>query len=259
MSLYIIVRSCIINLVTIENKANMSKKINIVILTGAGISSEAGIKTFRDSGGLWEGHNIEEVATYTGFVRNPRLVYDFYNQRREQLNENLIAPTPAHIALKKLEDHFKDSCVVITQNVDNLHENAGTKNLLHMHGELQKSKCLRSGKVFKCTGELNSDVLCSCCNPGSRMRPDIVWFGETPYHLDEITELLQNADYFISIGTSSEVYPAAMFINMVSESCMSIEVNIEKTGATWRFKDNYLGKASTEIPKLVDKLIKKYS
>ena len=165
---------------------------NVVVLTGAGISAESGIKTFRDSNGLWENHAIEDVASPEGFARNPALVLDFYNQRRRQLFSDEVAPNLAHEALVRLEEKFP--ITIVTQNVDNLHERAGSSNIIHMHGELAKMKCSRTGTKYAVEGDLVGKDRCQCCDQEGTLRPDIVWFGEMPYYMDRILELLDTCD-----------------------------------------------------------------
>lgn len=180
---------------------------NIVVLTGAGISAESGIKTFRDADGLWEGHDIMEVASPQGFYNNPELVLDFYNQRRKQLLS--VQPNNGHLNLKKLENDF--NVQIITQNVDNLHEQANSKNVIHLHGELLK---VRSTANPNLVYDWNTDlVLGDLCEEKSQLRPDIVWFGEDVPLLEKAAEITLQADILVIIGTSMQVYPAASLIN----------------------------------------------
>jgi NAD-dependent deacetylase len=186
-------------------------KRNLVVLTGAGISAESGLSTFRAAGGLWEGHRIEDVATPEGYERNPALVHDFYNQRRAQLHS--VAPNEAHAALAVLERAWAGNgdFLLVTQNVDDLHERAGSRRLLHMHGELRKLRCEDCGEVHPHELDAGQDLVCGACGRMGVLRPDIVWFGEMPYHMDEILLALDAADVFCAIGTSGVVYPAAGF------------------------------------------------
>lgn len=185
---------------------------NIVVLTGAGISAESGLKTFRDSNGLWEGHDVMEVATPEGFERNPELVLEFYNQRRRQLLT--VEPNSAHIALADLESHFNVN--IVTQNVDDLHERAGSSNVLHLHGELLKARSVNSeNEILDCKNDI---LLGDTCVNGYQLRPHIVWFGEAVPLLDKAIEITKNADYLIIIGTSMQVYPAASLIDFVKPS-----------------------------------------
>ncbi|MDX1491514.1 MAG: Sir2 family NAD+-dependent deacetylase [Pseudohongiellaceae bacterium] len=227
---------------------------SIIILTGAGISAESGINTFRAADGLWENHAIEDVATPQGFARNPELVHHFYNQRRAQLLQETIAPNPAHFALAKLEREFPGEVLLVTQNVDNLHERAGSRKLLHMHGELQKMRCQETSLVFDADLELSFDSLCRCCQSQGNLRPHIVWFGEMPLHMNQITRALEGCDLFISIGTSGSVYPASGFYQIAkAHSAHTVEINLEETGSS--FDEHHYGLASSLVPKFVDQLL----
>src|SRR5258705_2021320 len=172
----------------------------IVILTGAGLSAESGVTTFRDKGGIWSKYDYREVATPEGFARNPELVHDFYNRRRRGLR--LIAPNAAHRALARLECEHPGDVVIVTQNVDGLHEAAGSENLIHMHGEIGTALCARCEARHPWLEDLSTAVSCPSCAEAGGMRPDVVWFGEMPYHMDEIYGHLAHADLFVSIGTS---------------------------------------------------------
>ena len=206
---------------------------NIVILTGAGISAESGITTFRDKNGLWGNHRIEDVASPHAFRRDPVLVHRFYNLRRAQLES--VYPNPAHIALSNLERAWagKGDFLLVTQNVDDLHERAGSRHLLHMHGEIRKIRCSCCNATLHHEEDLGTDLTCSQCGIAGDMRPDVVWFGEMPYHMDEIYAAIQNADIFVAIGTSGVVYPAADFVNAAKQNgrnCRTIEINPNPTG-----------------------------
>ena len=180
---------------------------NIVVLTGAGISAESGIQTFRASDGLWHDHHIQDVATPEGFAENPQLVQSFYNDRRRQLKDEAIQPNPAHIALAKLEEAWAGNFLLVTQNVDNLHERAGSSNLIHMHGQLDQVRCGNSGAVYHWEEDIEQGDACDCCKKVGTLRPNIVWFGEMPFLMDTIDDALISCDLFISIGTSGKVYP----------------------------------------------------
>ncbi len=230
---------------------------HIVILTGAGISADSGIKTFRDNDGLWEDHRVEDVATPEAFIRNPELVQRFYNLRRSDLQNPDIKPNPAHIALAKLEREFPGKVTIVTQNVDNLHERGGSKNVLHMHGELLKVRCVRSGKVREFTGEITAETRCECCKEPQVLRPHIVWFGEMPLYMEEIYQALAEATCFVSIGTSGNVYPAAGFVNEVrAKGIPTIEINMEPSANQFMFGEGYYGPAAIEVPKWVEKILK---
>lgn len=227
---------------------------NIVILTGAGISVESGIRTFRDQDGLWEEHRIEDVATPEAFARDPELVQRFYNARRSQLKDPKVLPNAAHLALAELEKHWEGDFLLVTQNVDNLHRRAGSKNLLHMHGRLDRIRCLSCEEEFDWTEDLAVDEDCPHCGIRRALRPDIVWFGEMPHHMEEIYAALDKADLFISIGTSGNVYPAAGFVS-VAWKARKIEINVKDTEISSAFAEHLVGPAAQEVPKLVNLLL----
>jgi NAD-dependent deacetylase len=228
---------------------------SVVILTGAGISAESGIQTFRACDGLWENHRIEEVATPEGFERNPALVQQFYNQRRAQLLSKEVKPNKAHEALTKLENSEQFTTLIITQNIDNLHEQAGTKNIIHMHGELLKCFCTHSQQRFDITADLHSEALCDCCQKPGRLRPDIVWFGEIPYQMDEIQTAISRCDLFISIGTSGNVYPAAGFAALANQyGAHTVELNLEPSMVESAFKEKIYGTATTVVPEYLSQI-----
>lgn len=221
---------------------------NLVVFTGAGISAESGLGTFRDSGGLWENYKIEEVATLEAFVKNPELVLDFYNLRRRQMIKS--KPNDAHYSLNLLEKKFNLS--IITQNVDDLHERSGSKNVLHLHGQLNQSMSTNDGRVFDIEGsELN---IGDCCPLGSQLRPNVVWFGEMVPNIQIATEIVAKADIFIIIGTSLNVYPAASLLNYVSESCRVIL--IDKDPVMVDGIEILAESATIGVPKIVYKLLK---
>lgn len=220
--------------------------LNIVVLTGAGISAESGIKTFRDADGLWEGHRIEDVATPEAFYRNPVLVHDFYNLRRQQLYE--VEPNLAHETLAKFERGHDGDFLLVTQNVDDLHERAGSKNILHMHGELRKVRCLDTGEIFEWSNNLDLKTPHPKGGRHGGLRPHICWFGEMPFFMDEITEKLEKTDVFVAIGTSGAVYPAAGFVNWVPEKCRRVLLNKERTENNPLFGETILGPASETVP-----------
>jgi NAD-dependent deacetylase len=229
---------------------------NVVILTGAGISAESGIQTFRAQDGLWEDHKIEDVATPEGFDRDPDLVQDFYNQRRLKLQDPKIQPNAAHVALGRLEQELEGSVTIITQNIDNLHERGGSSNVIHMHGELLKSRCSESNQVIEELGEIKTGDLCHCCQIPSQMRPHVVWFGEMPLRMGEIYQSLEEADLFISIGTSGVVYPAAGFVHDAKmHGAHTIEINLEPSAIESEFEEKRYGKASIEVPRLVEEVL----
>lgn len=235
----------------------MSCLPKIVILTGAGVSAESGIKTFRDQNGLWENHDVLEVASPQGFERNPELVHSFYNQRRKQLISQETSPNPAHLALAKLEKNFPGELILITQNVDNLHEQAGSLNVIHMHGDLTKIRCQNCQKIFTHREDTYPDQACQNCQMKSVLRPHIVWFGEVPLQMQEIESHLSTATLFAAIGTSGQVYPAAMFVEIARQnpSCQTIEINLEKTQGSSYFHEHIAGPAGTTVPRWVESIL----
>lgn len=229
---------------------------NIVVLTGAGMSAESGVPTFRGLDGLWEGHRIEDVASPEGFALNPELVQRFYNLRRSALKA--VEPNAAHLALAKLEQNWKGGFLVVTQNVDDLHERAGTQKLIHMHGELFKARCERCRAVTCWRDDLDARTVCPSCNQAGHMRPHIVWFGEVPFEMEFITSALNSAALFICIGTSGVVYPAAGFAQLASrhKDCRLIELNLDSTEISRHFHQRIQGSAAVELPKLVDSILR---
>ncbi len=231
-------------------------QLKVVVLTGAGISAESGLKTFRDNNGLWEQHSIEDVATPEGFERDPELVYRFYNQRRSQLLSTEVQPNKAHLALAKLENVLGNNFTLVTQNVDNLHQRAGSKNVLHMHGSLLSARCLGSGICSDIFSHLDHTNQCECCQPKCSLRPDIVWFGEMPKYMQQIEDLLYTADGFISIGTSGTVYPAAGFVSRANyNGAYSVELNLEPSAGQSEFAEKHYGPASELVGQFVDILL----
>jgi len=224
----------------------------VVVLTGAGISAESGVRTFRDNDGLWENHRVEDVATPEAWVSDQSLVWRFYQARRNQLLE--VLPNPAHFALAQLESKT-ESFTLITQNVDDLHERGGSESVIHMHGRLQTLRCETTGLSEVRMGEhdLGGDfVLCNCCAVSSRMRPDIVWFGEIPMEMDVIYREVEKCDVFIVIGSSGHVYPAAGLVNLAnSNDAHTILVNLELPINGGDFDEVHIGKAGEILPDLV--------
>lgn len=217
---------------------------SIVVLTGAGISAESGLKTFRDSGGLWEGHRVEDVATPEAFAKNPALVYEFYNIRRQQLLSS-AKPNDAHIALAEFSRTFQGTFTLITQNVDHLHERGGSENVIHMHGELLKARCTKSHRIFNIETPIDLHTPCQCCNLAGNLRPHIVWFGEMPLYMDDIETRLAKCDLFVAIGTSGQVYPAAGFVQIASMSgATTVELNMEPSAIHSNFNHAYYGRAT---------------
>ncbi|MBM1815044.1 NAD-dependent deacylase [Pseudosulfitobacter pseudonitzschiae] len=225
----------------------------IVILTGAGISAESGLGTFRDEGGLWAQHRIEDVATPEGFARNPQLVVDFYNARRAQAAE--ATPNAAHVALAQLEAAMPGDVLIVTQNVDGLHEKAGSSNVLHMHGQLDSALCAACDHRWEATLKMTVGQTCSACHQPTA-RPDIVWFGEIPYYMEEIEMRLSKADIFAAIGTSGNVYPAAGFVQAAAAyGALTVELNLEPSMVVSQFDETHFGPASETVPKWVEGLL----
>ena len=228
----------------------------IVILTGAGISAESGVPTFRGQDGLWEEHRIEDVATPEGFERNPDLVHRFYNERRRRLRSGSVGPNAAHRALGRLETEYPGPVTVVTQNIDNLHERGGSRSVVHMHGELLKGRCRYCGDRFPAEGDLKSGDRCSRCNRPAALRPDVVWFGEMPFHMEEIFGMLVECGLFIAVGTSGNVYPAAGFVQIAARSgAHTIEVNLEPSRVENDFAEHRYGLAGELVPALVEEIL----
>jgi NAD-dependent protein deacetylase/lipoamidase len=223
----------------------------IVVLTGAGISRESGLDTFRDAGGLWSTVRIEDVATPDAFARDPGRVHGFYNARRAQLAG--VQPNAAHLALARLELQGKGEVLVVTQNVDDLHERAGSRTLLHMHGELLRARCTACGARPDWHGDTGTDVRCPSCG-ACALRPDVVWFGEMPLHMEAIEAALERCDLFVSIGTSGTVYPAAGFVQLASGHAETLELNLEASGSPL-FDRVIAGPATQTVPDLVRDLL----
>jgi NAD-dependent deacetylase len=225
----------------------------IVVLTGAGISAESGLRTFRAADGLWEDHRVEDVATPEAFMRNPALVQSFYNERRRQLG--LVAPNAAHRALARLEREWPGELLLVTQNVDDLHDRAGSRCLIHMHGELLKARCLMCGQVTAWAADLLQDSRCPACARAGCLRPHIVWFGETPLEMDRIGEALERCSAFAAIGTSGNVYPAAGFVSMVGSRARTIELNLDASAISSAFQECRQGRATELVPRWVEQLL----
>ena len=226
---------------------------SIVILTGAGISAESGIDTFRDAGGLWERHRIEDVATPEGFARDPDLVQRFYDARREALQK--VEPNPAHVALARLEQEFAGDLLIVTQNVDDLHERGGVSCVLHMHGELLSALCGKCGSRHRWAGPLRDGPACPSCR-ATALRPDVVWFGEMPYQMDRIYAALADCDLFVSIGTSGAVYPAAGFVQEArANGARTLELNLEPSEGSHWFDESRHGRAGELVPEWVQEVL----
>ena len=230
--------------------------MNIVILTGAGISAESGINTFRAADGLWENHRIEDVASPEGFARDPALVHHFYNMRRRQLLSDQVAPNQAHYAIARLQREYPGNVLLVTQNVDDLHERGGSEDVVHMHGELLNLRCEYCGDVFRNVQDCEPQRPCPMCKVHGGLRPDIVWFGEMPMAMDQIYDALDAADLFVAIGTSGHVYPAAGFVQVAQAAgAETLELNLEKSHVTSAFDASRRGLASDIVPQWVDSLL----
>lgn len=225
----------------------------IVILTGAGISAESGLGTFRDKDGLWARHAIEDIATPEGFARNPALVHDFYNARRVQAAD--ATPNAAHHALAELESAYAGEVVLVTQNVDDLHHRAGSRKVLQMHGALRGALCHRCGHRWTAPPEMTPETACPACAKRAA-RPDVVWFGEYPYFLDEIAAHLAEATLFAAIGTSGQVYPAAAYVEEArSAGAETVEMSLESTAVSHLFDRCLTGPATKTVPSWVRSLL----
>ncbi|WP_108816242.1 NAD-dependent deacylase [Loktanella sp. Alg231-35] len=224
--------------------------MKITVLTGAGVSAESGLGTFRDKDGLWTKYDLEEVATPQGFARNPGLVHDFYNARRANCMQAM--PNAAHDALARLEEVSAHNVTLITQNVDDLHERAGSQTVIHMHGALMQATCAVCRATWAAPLTMAPDDLCpDCAAPATR--PDIVWFGEVPYHMDQIAEAVSNADLFVAIGTSAEVYPAAGLVELAQGR--TLEINLAPSAQANAFEDHLIGPATKVVPNWVAGLL----
>jgi len=226
---------------------------SIVILTGAGVSAESGLGTFRDTGGIWDQYSLEDVATPEGFARNPALVHDFYNARREQAAE--AHPNPAHAALARLERQLPGRVTLVTQNIDGLHERAGSRSVYPMHGRVDQALCTACAHGWQSPSRLSTQATCPACGQTS-CRPDVVWFGEVPYHLDAIERALLRATQLVVIGTSGTVYPAAGFVEVASQvGTHTVEINLTASEVSDAFDRVIEGPASQAVPAWVDEVL----
>ncbi|WP_395695794.1 NAD-dependent deacylase [Nocardioides sp.] len=227
--------------------------MKVTVLTGAGISAESGVPTFRDADGLWEGHDVEEVATPEAYAARPDVVHRFYDARRAALAT--VHPNPAHHALARLEEAIGDDLLVVTQNVDDLHERAGSTRVLHMHGELRSARCEACGARNRWHDDLGHRPPCPRCG-AVELRPDVVWFGEIPYGMDRIATAIAGTDLFVSIGTSGAVYPAAGFVqHALRHGATTLELNLARSNGTCLFDDARHGPATELVPAWVDELL----
>lgn len=228
----------------------------IVILTGAGVSAESGIRTFRAADGLWEEHRIEDVATPEGFAADPTLVHGFYNERRRHLVGGTVHPNPAHVALARLEAEWPGEVLLVTQNIDDLHERAGSRNIVHMHGELLRMRCVSCDAVHTTTHDIGIDSVCPGCGAAGTLRPQVVWFGEMPLQLERIFGALSGCHLFAAIGTSGNVYPAAGFVEEArAAGARTVEINLERSAVASAFDEVRIGPASEQVPRWVEQLL----
>ncbi|MBR2033328.1 MAG: NAD-dependent deacylase [Alphaproteobacteria bacterium] len=228
---------------------------NIVILTGAGISAESGLATFRASNGLWNNHKVEDVATVEGFARNPAYVHEFYNELKLELVK--AQPNSAHLAITRLQNEYPANISVVTQNVDTLHEKAGNQNIYHIHGQINQAVCQHCGHILETFGDVDTQTQCANCNVVGMMKPNIVFFGENLLYMDKVDKLLSNCDLFLSVGTSGVVFPAASFVQIAKyNGAKTFEFNLEATSNNFYFDKHIMGPACTTLPAFVDELIK---
>ncbi len=233
----------------------MTTRPAIVVLTGAGISRESGLATFRDADGIWARVRLEDVATPEAFARDPARVQAFYNARRAQIMDPQVAPNAAHLALADLERRWPGDFLLVTQNIDDLHERAGSRRLLHMHGELLRARCTICGATQRCIAPLEVTTACAdCCRAGG-LRPDVVWFGEMPLHMEPIGAALARCDLFVAIGTSGSVYPAAGFVAEVRGRARTVELNLEPSDGAALFDETHHGPATQIVPAFAARLL----
>ncbi len=230
--------------------------LKIVVLTGAGISKESGLDTFRDEDGLWSRVRIEDVATPQAFARDPERVQAFYNARRRGVMDPAIKPNPAHEALARFESDYPGEVLLVTQNIDDLHERAGSRNLVHMHGAMLEAACLACEGVSQWREDIEPVSNCPRCGMMGRLRPNVVWFGEMPFHMERIGQALEVCDLFISIGTSGNVYPAAGFVSEAKYAgAHCVELNLEPSDGSHYFGEVHHGPASQVVPDYLGSLI----
>jgi NAD-dependent deacetylase len=230
--------------------------MKVLVLTGAGISAESGIPTFRGDDGLWEGHPIDDVATPEGFRRNPALVHEFYNLRRRKLLDPAIQPNAAHVALAEFEQRHAGEFLLVTQNIDDLHQRAGSRNVLPMHGELLKARCTLTEDIVDWREDLSIDTV----RPDEpdlvgTLRPHVVWFGEMPFGMERIAEFAADCDLFLAIGTSGVVYPAAGIVQSTPGTCRRVEINLDDTPQSPHFQQSIRGRASVEVPRFLHSIV----
>jgi NAD-dependent deacetylase len=227
--------------------------VRVLVLTGAGISAESGLPTFRDADGLWEGHDPTAVATPEAYAADPDLVHRFYDERRAALAR--VEPNAAHRALARLEEHLGDDLLVVTQNIDDLHERAGSRHVLHMHGRLRSAWCVACDERSHWTGRLGDRPPCPACGR-PHLRPDVVWFGEVPHGMEQVERALWTTDLFVSIGTSGLVYPAAAFVQYAAvQGARTLELNLDASDTSDAFDESRRGPATELVPAWLDELV----
>ncbi len=228
---------------------------NIVILTGAGISAESGLSTFRSENGLWNNHRVEDVATIEAFKRNPAYVHDFYNDLKKEILQ--AKPNAAHLAITQFQKEYPAEIAVITQNVDLLHEKAGNSNVYHIHGQIDQAVCLNCGQTVGASGDIDTETVCPNCGVIGMMKPNIVFFGENLLCMDKVDELLRRCDLFLSVGTSGVVFPAAAFVQTAKyHGAATYEFNMEPTSNNFYFDHHIMGPAGTTLPAFVEEMIR---
>lgn len=237
----------------------MSRPPDLVVLTGAGISRESGLATFRDADGIWAQVRLEDVATPEAFARDPVRVHEFYNARRAQLAAAEVVPNAAHVALADLERRWPGAFLLVTQNIDDLHERAGSRRVIHMHGELSRARCVRCDASHAWRAPLDVATACPMCRHRGGMRPDVVWFGEIPHGLDRIHEALARCRLFVAIGTSGSVYPAAGFVAEVCGRAETVELNLEPSEGASLFDAAVHGPATQIVPAYVERLLARWT
>jgi len=235
-----------------------SKGGRIVVLTGAGVSQESGLETFRDKGGIWSKVKLEDVATPEAFARDPERCHAFYNMRRARHRSQDVQPNAAHFALARLSKEWPGDVMVVTQNVDTLHDRADTKNLIHMHGTYTQARCNHCAHVVTWAEDLSTAMVCESCNTAGGLRPNVVWFGETPMEMERIGAALSDCELFVSIGTSGNVYPAAGFVAVAHRAAgaHTAELNLEPSAGAPLFAEAYYGPATEIVPAYVEGLLR---
>lgn len=226
----------------------------ILFLTGAGISAESGLATFRSEDGLWNHHRVEDVATIEAYYRNPDYVHDFYNTMKPELWN--AKPNAGHLAIAKLQNEYPGEVHIITQNIDTLHEKAKSRNVIHIHGQINQAVCMNCGHILETWGDVSTETVCENCGVAAMMKPNIVFFGENLLGMDKVEQLLRSSDLFVSVGTSGVVYPAAGFVQTAKYyGADTIEFNLEPTSNNLFFDRHVMGKAGDTLPKFVSELL----